>query len=384
MTKYPVFKRWIVRLPPEERRPYLRGFSAQLEGRLREIDSLLNRDIDHIVSSPPQEEVIDVADIPLPPVLGQPGNPIEISDDEEPHADIEDLLKDSAEEDNVQASVVTAPPFSFSDVETEGDSILEDLELSSAAVSMEVTEDALEEASDNANEDSMDNSGDALDEAVEDALEEVFENALEEAIENALEEAIENALEEAEDKAAKDSNELIEEPIATEVVQEISENVEAVDEDPTIQVVQEIPENIEAVDEVPAIDEAAQEIPEDPEALEEGPEIEDPFLPEVGLEGEDFAPLATSATKSASTEALISSGASSSYQEKPKLTIWTAIFYPAPKIFVNLRFRGNTGYHLRHTPVKDRPEEYAVWKWPPSAQIPTGKVYLILYINFSF
>ena len=168
------------------------------------------------------------------------------------------------------------------------------------------------------------------------------------------------------------------------MVQEISENVEAVDEDPTIQVVQEISENIEAVDEVPAIDEAAQEIPEDPEALEEGPEIEDPFLPEVGLEGEDFAPLATSATKSASTEALISSGASSSYQEKPKLTIWTAIFYPAPKIFVNLRFRGNTGYHLRHTPVKDRPEEYLVWKWPPSAQIPTGKVYLILYINFSF
>ena len=169
------------------------------------------------------------------------------------------------------------------------------------------------------------------------------------------------------------------------MVQEISENVEAVDEDPAIQVVQEISENIEAVDEVPAIVEAAQEIPEDSEAVEEEPEIEDPFLPWVDLEGEDFTPLATSATKSASAEAPISSGASSSHQEKPELQIWTAIFHPASKRYiVNLRFRGDAGYHLRHTPVEERPEEYVWWKWPLSAQIPTGKVYLILYIKFSF
>ena len=157
--------------------------------------------------------------------------------------------------------------------------------------------------------------------------------------------------------------------------------MEAVDEDPAIEMVQETSENIEAVDEVSAINEAAQGILKDPEALEKGPENEDPFLPEVGLEGEEFAPLATSAMKSASAEALIPSGAFPPYQEKPELTIWTGIFYPAPKIFVNLRFRGNAGYHLRHTPVKDRPEEYVVWRWPLSARIPTGIFYLILYIK---
>ena len=141
--------------------------------------------------------------------------------------------------------------------------------------------------------------------------------------------------------------------------------MEAVDEDPAIEMVQETSENIEAVDEVSAINEAAQEIQD----------------PEVGLEGEEFAPLATSAMKSASAEALIPSGAFPPYQEKPELTIWTGIFYPAPKIFVNLRFRGNAGYHLRHTPVKDRPEEYVVWRWPLSARIPTGIFYLILYIK---
>ena len=377
MTKYPVFERWIVRLPPEERQPFLLGFSAQLHGRIQEINSLLDRDVD-----PPQEEVIDVADIPLPP--GQPGNPIEIraaiSADGEPLADIEDLLKNSDEEDDVEVSSVMAPPFSFSELDTEGDSVLEDLDLSSATVPMEVTEDALEDAMDNANNlsiddtedaphhaeenvagESMDNSTDALGEAAENTLEEAIGNALEEAIENVLEEAIENALEEAEDNAAKDSNELNEDPIAIEVVQEISEN-------------------IEAVEEVSAVDEAAQEIPDDPEALEEGPE-EDPFLPEVGLEGESFAPLATSAMKSASAEAPIPSGAFPSYQEKTKLTIWTAIFYPAPKIFVNLRFRGDAGYHLRHTPVEDRSEEYLKWRWPLPARIPTGISYLILYIK---
>merc|ERR1711940_413148 len=89
-----------------------------------------------------------------------------------------------------------------------------------------------------------------------------------------------------------------------------------------------------------------KEIFEDPEALEGGPEIEDPFLPEVDLEGEEFAPLATSAKKSASAEALIFSNASPSCQERPKLTIWTAIFYPVPEIFVNLRFRGDASLHL--------------------------------------
>ena len=396
MTKYPVFERWIVRLPPEERQPFLLGFSAQLQGRIQEINSLLDRDVD-----PPQEEVIDVADIPLPP--GQPGNPIEIiaaiSADGEPLADIEDLLKNSDEEDNVEVSSVSAPPFSFSELDTEGDSVLEDLDLSSAAVPMEVAEDALEDAMDNANnlsnddtedaphhaeenvaEESMDNSTDALGEAAENTLEEAIGNALEEAIENVLEEAIEDALDEAENNAAKDSNELNEDPIAIGVVQEVSENVEALDEDPANEMVQEISENIEAVDEVSAVDEAAQEIPDDPEALEEGPE-EDPFLPEVGLEGESFAPLATSAMKSASAEAPIPSGASPSYQEKTKLTIWTAIFYPAPKIFVNLRFRGDAGYHLRHTPVEDRSEEYLKWRWPLPARIPTGISYLILYIK---
>ena len=383
MSKYPVFERWIVRLPPEEREPFLLGFSAQLQGRIQEINSL--RNIDPMLGPPPQEEVIDVADIPLPP--GQPGNPIEIraaiSADGEPLADIEDLLKNSDEEDDVEVSSVMAPPFSFSELDTEGDSVLEDLDLSSAAVPMEVAEDALEDAMDNANnlsnddtedaphhaeenvaEESMDNSTDALGEAAENTLEEAIGNALEEAIENVLEEAIENALEEAEDNAAKDSNELNEDPIAIEVVQEISEN-------------------IEAVEEVSAVDEAAQEIPDDPEALEEGPE-EDPFLPEVGLEGESFAPLATSAMKSASAEAPIPSGASPPYQEKPKLTIWTAIFYPAPKIFVNLRFRGDAGYHLRHTPVEDRSEEYLKWRWPLPARIPTGIFYLILYIKIQF
>ena len=143
MTKYPVFKRWIRRLPPEERRPYLRGFSAQLQARIREIDSWL-----FINRSPPPEEVIDVADIPLPPdpYPGQLGNPIEISDDEEPLADIEDLLKDSAEEDNVEVSAVAAPPFSFSELETEGDSLLEALNLSSAPVPAEAAQDSLEEA----------------------------------------------------------------------------------------------------------------------------------------------------------------------------------------------------------------------------------------------
>ena len=416
MTKYPVFERWIVRLPPEERQPFLLGFSAQLHGRIQEINSLLDRDVD-----PPQEEVIDVADIPLPP--GQPGNPIEIraaiSADGEPLADIEDLLKNSDEEDDVEVSSVMAPPFSFSELDTEGDSVLEDLDLSSAAVPMEVAEDALEDAMDNANNlsiddtedaphhaeenvagESMDNSTDALGEAAENTLEEAIGNALEEAIENVLEEAIEDALDEAENNAAKDSNELDEDPIAIGVVQEVSENVEALDEDPANEMVQEISENVEAVDEDPAnemvqgiseniesveevsaVDEAAQEIPDDPEALEEGPE-EDPFLPEVGLEGESFAPLATSAMKSASAEAPIPSGASPPYQEKPKLTIWTAIFYPAPKIFVNLRFRGDAGYHLRHTPVEDRSEEYVKWRWPLPARIPTGIFYLILYIKF--
>ena len=370
MSKYPVFERWIVRLPPEERQPFLLGFSAQLQGRIQEVNSLLRRNVDPMLGSPPQEEVIDVADIPLPP--GEPGNPIEVSEDEEPPAAIEDLLKSSAEEENVEVSTVTAPPFSFSEVETEGDSILESLDLSSAAVSMEVAEDALEDVVDNVNdlsiddledalhhaeenvvEDSMDNSTDALIEAIENAFEEVIENALEEVIEDAIDDAEDKAAKEAVKNAAKDSNELNEDPIAIGAVQEVSENVEAVDE-------------------VPAIGEAAQEIFEDPEALEGGPEIEDPFLPEVDLEGEEFAPLATSAKKSASAEALISSNASPSYQEKPKLTIWTAIFYPVPEIFVNLRFRGNASLHLRHTPVGDRPREYHGWRWPLSAQIPTG------------
>ena len=309
-------------------------------------------------------------------------------------------MKNSAEEENVEVSTVMAPPFSFSEVETEGDSILEDLDLSSAAVSMEVAEDALEDVADNVNdlsnddmedalyhaeenvvEDSMDNSTDALEEAIENTFKEVIENALEEVIEDAIDDAEDKAAKEAVKNAAKDSNGLNEDPIAIGVVQEVSENVEAVDEDPAIEMVQETSENIEAVDEVSAIDEAAQEILKDPEALEKGPEIEDPFLPEVGLEGEEFAPLATSAMKSASAEALIPSGASPPYQEKPKLTIWTAIFYPVPEIFVNLRFRGNASYHLRHTPVEDRPEEYVVWRWPLSARIPTGIFYLNLYIK---
>ena len=389
MTKYPVFKRWIVRLPPEERQPFLLGFSAQLQGRIQEVNSFLRRNVDPMLGSPPQEEVIDVADIPLPP--GEPGNPIEVSEDEEPPASIEDLLKNSAEEENVEVSTVTAPPFSFSEVETEGDSILEDLDLSSAAVSMEVAEDALEDVVDNVNdlsnddmedalhhaeenvvEDSMDNSTDALEEAVENAFEEVIENTLEEVIEDAIDDAEDKAAKEAVKNAAKDSNELNEDPTTIGAVQEVSENVEAVDEDPANESVQEISENIEAGDEVPAIGEAAQEIFEDPEALEGGPEIEDPFLPEVDLEGEKSAPLATSAKKSASAEALISSNASPPYQEKPKLTIWTAIFYPVPEIFVNLRFRGDTSLHLRHTPVEDRPREYHGCRWPLSAQIPTG------------
>ena len=415
MTKYPVFHRWI----PEEPPPILHGYSVQLEGRLQEIDALLNVN---------PEEDDDVANIPLPSDPGQPGNPIVISDDEEPFATIEELLKNSAEEDNVEASAVTAPPSSSAEPGTEGGSALEDPELSSAAVSMEVVEDTLEEAMDNVNdlsngdledslhhaeenvvEDSMDNSTDALKEAVENAFEEVIENILEIAIEAALDEAtdsvaedaVENALKETEDDMAKeaennaledsedsvakeaedhaleDSNELNEEHVAYGVVQEVSENVEAVDEDPANEMVQEISENMEAVDEVPAIDEAAQELLEDPEALEEGPE-EDPFLPEVGLEGEDFTPLATSAMKSTSAEASVS-GASPSYQEKPRLTIWSAIFYPVPEVFVNLRFRGKDSYHLRHIPVEDRPGEYHGFRWPLSAQIPAG-----ILFNFIF
>ena len=386
MSKYPVFERWIVRLPPEEREPFLLGFSAQLQGRIQEINSL--RNIDPMLGPPPQEEVIDVADIPLPP--GEPGNPIEVSEDEEPPAAIEDLLKNSAEEENVEVSTVTAPPFSWSEVETEGDSILESLDLSSAAVSMEVADDALENVVDNVNdlsiddmedalhhaeenvvEDSMDNSTDALMEAVENVFEEVIENTLEEVIEDAIDDAEDKAAKEASKNVAKDFNEPNEDPVAIGVVQEVSENVEAVDEDPANESVQEISEKIEAVDEVPAIGEAAQEIFEDTEALEEGPEVEDPFLPEVDLEGEEFAPLATSAKKSASAEASVS-GAFPPYQEKPKLTIWTAIFYPVPEIFVNLRFRGDTSLHLRHTPVEDRPGEYHECRWPLSAQIPTG------------
>ena len=361
MTKYPVFKRWIVRLPPEERHPFLLSFSAQLQGRMDEVNSLLRGDVHPWLDSPPQEEVIEVANIPLPP-----GSPIEISDDEEPLADIEDLLKDSAEEDNVEVSNVTAPPFSFSELDTEGDIVLEDLDLSSAAVSTEVTEDALEDAMDNVNnlphddmedalphaeenvgEDSMDISTDVLKEALKNAIEEITENVLEEVIEDATDIAEGKAAKEAAEKAAKDSNVRNEDPINLGAVQEVSENVEAVDE-------------------VPTIGGAAQEISEDPEVLD--------------LEGEDFAPLATSAKNSASAEAFTSSNTSPSYQENPKLTIWTAIFYPAPKIFVNLRFRSNAGYHLRHTPVESRPEEYISWKWPLSAQIPTGMFYLILYI----
>ena len=385
MSKYPVFERWIVRLPPEERDPFLLGFSAQLQRRIQEINSL--RNIGPMLGSPPQEEVIDVADIPLPP--GEPGNPIEVSEDEEPPAAIEDLLKNSAEEENVEVSTVTAPPFSWSEVETEGDSILESLDLSSAAISMEVADDALENIVDNVNdlsiddmedalhhaeenvvEDSMDNSTDALMEAVENVFEEVIENTLEEVIEDAIDEAEYQTAKEAVKNAAKDFNELNEENIAIGAVQEVSEN-EVVDEDPANKSVQEIPQNIEAVDEVPAIGEAAQEIYDDTKALEEGPEFEDPFLPEVDLEGEKFAPLASSAKKSASAEASASC-AFPPYQEKPKLTIWTAIFYPVPEIFVNLRFRGDTSLHLRHTPVEDRPGEYHERRWPLSAQIPAG------------
>ena len=81
--------------------------------------------------------------------------------------------------------------------------------------------------------------------------------------------------------------------------------------------------------------------------------------------------LASSAKKSASAEASASC-AFPPYQEKPKLTIWTAIFYPVPEIFVNLRFRSDTSLHLRHTPVEDRPGEYHECRWPLSAQIPAG------------
>ena len=73
MTKYPVFHRWI----PEEPPPYLHGYSAQLEGRLQEISALLDVN---------PEEDDDVANIPLPSDPGQPGNPIVMSDDEEPFA----------------------------------------------------------------------------------------------------------------------------------------------------------------------------------------------------------------------------------------------------------------------------------------------------------
>ena len=254
MGKYPAYFRWVVKILPAQRRAYLQRFSGQLDQRLQQIRSFLRREIDEVPGFPAAQEDIEVIDVPDSPPLPvqdaqnvQPEDPIVISDDEEPYADIDDLLKNSEEEDTVEESVLTAPPFSFSELETEGDSVLEDLELSSAAVPMEVAEDALEDAVDNANDISNDDSEDALDDAEDNAAEDSMDNS-------------KDAPEEAEDNAAEDSNEHDEDPNAIEVDQEISENVEALDE-------------------VPAIVEAAQEIPEDSEALEEGPEIEDPFLP---------------------------------------------------------------------------------------------------------
>ena len=121
---------------------------------------------------------------------------------------------------------------------------------------------------------------------------------------------------------------------------------------------------------------AAQDIPEDANALVGGPEpMEDFSIPLVDLESEDSAPLATSATKSASTDAPISSSASPEDQENSGLQVWTAIFHPASKrSIVGLRFRSHAGYHLRHTPVEERSKEYTSWKWPTYAQIPTGKL----------
>ena len=352
MTKYPIFHRWI----PEENPPTLQDFSAQLEGRLQEIDALLDVK---------QEEDDDIANIPLPSDPGQPANPIVISDDEEPFATIEELLKNSAEEDNVEASAVTAPPSSSAGPMEVAEDTLEEAMDSVNDLSNDDLQDALHHAEENVVEDSMNNSTEALQEAVEHVFEEV--------IENVLEEAIEDALDDAEDKAAQE---------AIGVVQEVSENVEAVDEDPANEMVQETSQNIEVVDEASAISEAAQEILEDPGAVEGGPQIEDPFLPEVDLEGEEFIPLAASAAKSSSAEAPIPFGVSPPHQEKLELEIWTAIFHPASKrpIF-NLRFRSDLGHHLRHTPVEDRPEEYIWWSWPLSAQIPTGIFYLILYIK---
>ena len=118
MGKYPLYRRWVVSLPPAQRRPYLRQFSARLARRLQEVDSYLLGEIDEVPGFPAPEEVILVPDSPPFPVQNvQPGEPIVISDDEEPLADIEDLLKTSDEEDAVKEDVVTDPPFSFSELD---------------------------------------------------------------------------------------------------------------------------------------------------------------------------------------------------------------------------------------------------------------------------
>ena len=94
MGRYPLYRRWVVKLPPAQRRPYLRRFSARLDGRLQEINSYLRGEIDEVPGFPAQEEVILVPDSPPFPVQNvQPEEPIVISDDEEPYADIENLRR---------------------------------------------------------------------------------------------------------------------------------------------------------------------------------------------------------------------------------------------------------------------------------------------------
>ena len=371
MGKYPIFRRWIVRLPPEERRPYLHHFSARLDRRLEEINSYLNGEIDEVADFSAQPEIIQVPDTPPPPVQnGQPGDPIVISDDEEPMADIEDLLKTSSddtepladiedllktseEEDTVEEDVVTAPPFSFSELETEGDSVLEDLEISAAEVPMDVVESVPEEASVNPTEDIPE---DAENNSTEDVLQDIEVTSTEDTPQDVEANSTEDVREDVEVISTEDPHVDEEDAGVIGVDEEVSTIAEALGEDLSVVV-------------------AAQDIPEDANALVGGPELMEDFsIPLVDLESEDSAPLATSATKSASTDAPISSSASPEDQENSGLQVWTAIFHPASKrSIVSLRFRSHAGYHLRHTPVEERSKEYTSWKWPTYAQIPTGK-----------